>query len=87
MTFGSDTDDGVRLPLSTGLRRERTWNNHIYFDLERLLRSTLRGHGLPVRRFGGECAGFAQRRVKRRHHHVASGEVHVVKSRDNLQGD
>ena len=59
MTIDSDTKRGGASRGSISRNCEKGWSHSVYFAFELLLRSALRGHGLPFHRVGGECAGFA----------------------------
>ena len=74
MIFMSDTNNGVRRPLSTCLRREKDYC--LYSDFDRFLRSALRGHGLPFRRISSKRTVYSQRTgCGWRHDHSASGNI------------
>src|SRR5437867_11337411 len=57
---------------------------HRHLDLDRLFRAR---YGLSLRRVGGQCAGFAQPTVKRRHDHTSGWDVYLDNRRKLYQGD
>ena len=62
-------------------------NSSVYPDFKPFFRSAMRGDGLPLRRVGGECAGFAQCCVGRRHHYAPNRKIHLEHPGDDLEGD
>ncbi len=59
MAIDSDIDEGLASRESVNRNCENDRNPSVYADFKRLFRPALRGYGLPVKRVGGECAGFA----------------------------
>jgi hypothetical protein len=59
MRIGSDSYDRGGLSPGSVSRGYVGKNPFVYPFFEWLFRFTVRGDGLPVRRIGGECAGFA----------------------------
>jgi len=59
MAIDSDMEEGRASRGSISRNCENDRNPSVYSDFERLFRPALRGHGLPFRRVGGECAVFA----------------------------
>ena len=59
MAIDSDTDAEYEIRSSVCKPQNRENDRNPYSDFERLFRPALRCHCLPLRRVGGECAGFA----------------------------
>jgi len=75
MAIDSDTNEHGVFTIAAYRSSRCDRNSSVYSDFERLFRPALRGHGLPVQRVGGECAGFAKRRVTRRYDHSSCRNI------------
>jgi len=70
MTIDSDRKEHGASRGTISRSCENACCHSVYSALERLFRSAVRGHGLPFQRLGGECTGFAERRVGRGYDHA-----------------
>jgi hypothetical protein len=75
MAIDSDTNKGGASGGSISRNCENAWSHSVYSAFERLLRPALLGHGLPIQRVGGECAGFAQPCFGRRYDRASGRDI------------